>query len=226
MAISEEQRAISLIFNHLAVEGADWYKSSGDPGVSYYSDRLKKTYSLADANALQKLRWASRAHFDRRQIALLRPPTADPAPLLAVWCRWDFEVTPARCGFYTGLWTRTGHDHTFIGFRFETPEDGEQHGFYHCQPCRNLGDRDDPESVAVEISEKVPTFALHAGNSAELALNIVLAMRGKTGLKEFRVSLFENVPEAARNRTLIDGFRRLHALPEPPPTGPINPAEI
>lgn len=224
--MSEEQNAVALIFEQLASEGIDWYRYSSEEGVSYFSKRLQGTYSIADGPTVSRVRHTRQSSFKLREVALLRPPEGDPAPLLAVWLRWNFNATPAKCGFYTGLWTRIEADHRFIGFRFETPEDGEQHGFYHCQPCRNLGDRGTPEATAVPISERVPTLALHAENSAELALNIVLSMRGKLGLERFRRDLFKSSPNAPRNRVLLAGFRRLKALPASPAQGPIVPAEV
>lgn len=224
--MSDEQNAVALIFEQLASEGIDWYRHSSEEGVSFFSTRLQGTYSLLDKPAVARVRYTRSSSFGLREIALLRPPEGHPAPLLAIWLRWDFDATPAKCGFYTGLWTRIEADHRFIGFRFETPEEGEQHGFYHCQPCRNLGDREADEATAVPISERVPTLALHAGNSAELALNIVLSMRGKLGLERFRRDLFKASPHASRNPVLLTGFRRLRALPAFPAQGPVEPAEL
>lgn len=224
--MSEEQNAVALIFEQLASEGIDWYRNSGEEGVSFFSTRLQGTYALVDKPTVSRVRHTRNSSFRLREIALLRPPEGHPAPLLAVWLRWNFDATPAKCGFYTGLWTRIETDHRFIGFRFETPEEGEQHGFYHCQPCRNLGDRESDEATAVPISQRVPTLALHAENSAELALNIVLSMRGKLGLEKFRRDLFKASPHASRNPVLLAGFRRLRALPAIPVQGPVEPAEV
>lgn len=223
--MSDEQNAVALIFEQLASEGVDWYRYSGEEGVAFFSTRLKGSYTLVEKPAVDRLRHARNSSFGRREVVVLRPPEGHPAPLLAVWLRWNFDENPARCGFYTGLWTRIDTDHSFIGFRFETPEEGEQHGFYHCQPCRNLGDREEDEAMAVPISQRVPTLALHAENSAELALNIVLSMRGKIGLERFRRDLFKGAPHASRNPVLLAGFRRLNALPAQPGSGPTLPSE-
>lgn len=224
--MSDEQNAVALIFEQLASEGIDWYRHSNEEGVSFFSSRLRGTYELVDKTTVSRVRYTRNSSFGLREIALLRPPEGHPAPLLAVWLRWNFDVTPAKCGFYTGLWTRIEANHRFIGFRFETPEEDEQHGFYHCQPCRNLGDRERDEATAVPISQRVPTLALHAENSAELALNIVLSMRGKLGLENFRRDLFKESPHASRNAVLLAGFRRLRALPDFPAQGPVAPEEI
>lgn len=224
--MSKEQNAVALIFEQLASEGIEWYRYSNEDGAAFFSTRLQGTYGLVDRSAVERIRHFRNSSFGLREIAIIRPPEGHPAPLLAVWLRWNFDATPAKCGFYTGLWTRIEADHRFIGFRFETPEEGEQHGFYHCQPCRNLGDRGSPEATAVPISERVPTLALHAENSAELALNIVLSMRGKLGFEQFRRDLFKRSPDASRNPVLLAGFRRLKALPAFPAQGPVVPAEV
>lgn len=210
--MTDEQQAIALIFERLHAEGLEWYRKSSEPGAAHFANSLQATYSLAERSRIDQIRWTSRSSFPSRHVAILLPPDRDPEPLLAVWCRWDFDVEPARCGFYTGMWIRLRKSHEFVGFRFESPEEGDQHDFYHCQPCRNLGDRGQPEAAAVAISEYVPTLALHAENSVELALNIVLAMRGKQGLEAFRRAIMLE-PEARNSEILKRGFRRLKALP-------------
>jgi hypothetical protein len=210
--MTEEQRAIALIFEKLYAEGLEWYRKSSEPGAAHFANSLQAAYSLVDRSRIEQIRWTSRSAFPSRHVAILFPPDRDPEPLLAVWCRWDFDVEPPRCGFYTGMWIKLRQSHEFVGFRFESPEEGDQHDFYHCQPCRNLGDRGHPETTAVAISEYVPTLALHADNSAELALNIVLAMRGKQGLEAFRRAIMLE-PEARNSEILKQGFRRLKALP-------------
>jgi hypothetical protein len=210
--MTEEQRAIALIFEKLYADGLQWYRRSNAAGATHFANNLKAVYSIVDRSRVEQIRWSERSSFPARHVAILVPPDRDPEPLLAVWCRWDFDLEPARCGFYIGLWTKLRVSHEFVGFRFESPEDGEQHDFYHCQPCRNLGDRGSPEPTAVAISEYVPTLALHADNSAELALNIVLAMRGKLGLEQFRRAIMLE-PEARNSEILKQGFRRLKSLP-------------
>lgn len=215
--MTDEQRAVALIFDRLHMEGLEWYRKSNAPGVAFYTARLKATYSVVDPTRVADIRWRPASQFPSRHIAILCPPDRDPEPLLAVWCRWNFEMNPAKCGFYIGLWTKIGGTHNFVGFRFESPEEGDQHDFYHCQPCRNLGDQAHPDSRAVAISEFVPTLGLHAENSAELALNIVLAMRGKRGLERFRRSLMEAEAEARNSDILKRAFQRLKSLPGFPP---------
>jgi hypothetical protein len=215
--MTEEQRAVALIFEHLHQEGLEWFRLSNAPGVAFY-ERLKKRYTLLDRGGVDKIRWTAASQFPIRNVAVVVPPTHHPDPLLALWCRWDFSQTPARCGFYVGFWAKIIEDHSFVGFRFESPEDGDQHNYYHCQPCRNLGDRETPEELAVAISERAPTFGLPADNSAELALNVVLAMRGRAGLEKFRRSLLSTMPEARNSPVLQAGFRRLCGLTDGKPS--------
>jgi hypothetical protein len=213
LSVTEEQKAVALIFDKLSADGLQWYKQSGEKGVAYFTGQIRKRYTLLkQVDVGEKIRWNDCSQFADRHIVLLCPPDRDPEPLLAMWCKWDFSAAQSECHFYIGLWTKIAVDHNFVGYRFESPHAGEQHDFFHCQPCRNLGNRSDPEGNAVSISEYVPTLALHADNNAELALNIILAMRGKAGLGEFKRSIYRWRPEAAKNAVLVAGFKRLLEL--------------
>ena len=60
----------------------------------------------------------------------------------------------------------------FLGFRYETPEDGDNHDYYHAQPCQSMGDGVRSRwTNALPISERNPTFPLAAQSSLELLLN-------------------------------------------------------
>lgn len=209
--VKAEMLALSLVFDHLYQEGLTWYQRSNEAGVAFYTQRLKATYPRVERRKITGMQWAKRDKFPSRHIAFLEPPSRETAPVLALWCRWDFEKSPADCGFYIGMWSKVFDDHGFVGFRFESPGEGDQHNYFHCQPCRNMGDQAHPESMAVAMSELVPTFALHAANSVELALNIVFSMRGALGLQKFRKDLFEN-RTAANSPLLREGFARLLGL--------------
>jgi hypothetical protein len=209
--VKGEMLALSLVLDHLYQEGLAWYQTSNEAGVAFYTQRLKATYPRVDRLKITGMPWAKRDKFPSRHIAFLEPPSRETAPILALWCRWDFEKSPADCGFYIGMWSKVFDKHGFVGFRFESPGEGDQHNYFHCQPCRNMGDKAYPEGLAVAISEFVPTFALHAANSVELALNIVFSMRGALGLQKFRRDLFEN-PTAANSPFLREGFARLLGL--------------
>src|SRR4051794_4967017 len=117
--MTDEQRAVALIFGRLHAEGLEWYRRSNAPGVSFYTARLKATYSIVDPSRVSDIRWCPVSQFPSRHIAFLTPPDRDPEPLLAIWCRWNFELNPAKCGFYIGLWSKIRGDHNFVGFRFE-----------------------------------------------------------------------------------------------------------
>jgi hypothetical protein len=219
--VTEEQRAVALILEHLHQEGQDWFRLSNQPGVQFY-EQLRETYELAERSQVEQVRQKSTSQFPVRNIVVVVPPAKEADPLLGLWCRWDFTQTPAKCGFYIGLWSKHDGKHSFVGFRFETPEEGEQHDYYHCQPCRNLGDREKSDDFAVAISERVPTFSLPAENSAELALNMVLALRGRSGFEKFRRDLLVANAEARNSPVLQSGFRRLAQLPNGKP--PAEPA--
>lgn len=126
----------------------------------------------------------------------------------ALRCRWDFESQQTTCKFYLGIWLKDGH---FIGFRFEPPE-GDNHNYYHSQPCRTMGD-DQPICRALKIPERNPTWPLPATSSLDLLLCLVLSIHGMKGLKTMKDE-FDREP--LRYHVLIGAIEKVICRVSPP----------
>ncbi len=210
---TDEQRAVALIFEYLHQEGLDWFRNADIEGLEYYK-KIRAGYDFVDEEQVGQIRAKPASQFPKRHVSVMVPPAKHKHPLLALWVRWNFKAAAAECGYYIGFWSEFDGAHSFVGFRFESPEEGEQHDYFHCQPCRNLGDRERDDEMAVPISQRTPTFPLPARNSAELALAMVLALRGRSGFEEFRRKMLVRVVEARNSSVLQAGLKKIGELVE------------
>ena len=142
--------------------------------------------------------------FGNNQVIYIKPPKKEKAGVAAIWCRWDFCRPIPKCGFYLGLWFQASGDQlneetprmrtsSFIGYRYETPGEGDNHNFYHVQPCRSMGDRDEKVTQALAVPERNPTWPLAAESSLELLLCLVVSLYGMKGLHYMREQVLEDI---------------------------------
>ena len=99
----------------------------------------------------------------------------------------------------------------FIAFRFEPPEQGDNHNYYHSQPCRNMGWEGTPDYGAMRVPERNPTWPLAAKSSLDLLLCLVIAIGGMRGLAQVQSRIDSN--GAMRQNTLLtQALRGMMAL--------------
>ena len=178
--------------------GEDWTRH-GRPteaaGVAEIAERqftALKGYDL-DGHLLYR---GNSGRFEENQVIYVEPPAGETRAVAAIWCRWDFETIVPRCGFYFGLWAEmetTAPDSqepkrttNFVGYRYETPEDGDNHDYYHVQPCRSMGSRGETVPQALPIPQRNPTWPMAATSSLELLLCLVVSIYGKSGLRHLQ----------------------------------------
>ena len=161
-----------------------------------------------------------RGEFNEAEAIYIQPPPREKHTIAAIWCRWDFDLPLPRCAFYLGLWSAKpptpGADSSatrpvFLALRYETPEDGDNHNFYHAQPCRSMGSRDRQMGNALPVPERNPTFPLAAESSLELLLCLVTSIYGMRGLTTLKSSLSEQAA-IRRNDTLWRSLDRILGL--------------
>ncbi|CAO3417860.1 hypothetical protein [Azospirillum doebereinerae] len=166
--------------------------------------------------------------FDEARVIYLKPPVKEDTAVAALWCRWDYEKPLPRCGFYFGLWSaqsafpKPAEDAgvverhvAFTGYRFETPEEDDNHNYYHAQPCRSMGRKDDEIDVALPVSNRIPTWPIAAAGALELLLCLVTSLYGMKGLRELRDKLHEDA-KARQNKLLIAALKSVAALSRSP----------
>lgn len=171
----EQRRAIRDVLGALLSGGEDWRSERVGPDIADMFAPLR----LRQLNSY--LNFKRRGQFEPGEGILVKPP-AHEAVAAALRCRWDFESQRATYWFHLGIWLLDGH---FIGFRFEPPEIGDNHNYYHSQPCRTMGDG---QSIcrALEVPERNPTWPLPATSSLDLLLCLVLSIHGMSGLRAMK----------------------------------------
>lgn len=216
-----EQDAVFLILETLARRG-EIYARNAAAALNPRMLEAAATHTILEANNVSKLRNTSNAQGDlgALQVIKLQPPNHFPDRLVVLWCRWDYSKAPPRCGYYYGNWylhRPAGQDAGsrvvgFLGYRFETPELGNNHNYYHCQPCMNFGEKADPPvSHAIERSTYDPTWPIAAKNSVELLLCLVLALYGFDEFRKIESEML-TVRAASRNTQLTGAFAAIKAL--------------
>lgn len=224
MAAADEQKAIWHVLRLLRTDGDDWSRhhrpKAAIPAVRVAEGKFTPLEEAElEAHLIHR---GKKGEFEENQVVFLKPPAKDPSAVAGVWCRWDYEKTPPRCGFYFGLWSAqppfpkadppSDDLHTgFVGYRFETPEDGDNHNFYHAQPCRSLGAKDDPIEHAIPISQRDPTFPLAAGNALELLLCLVTSLYGMNGLLALQDKVLSDT-KAQRNELIVKALSTVLGL--------------
>lgn len=215
MAITAEQQAIFVVLRQLLIDR---------PARPLYDTvlRVARTqFSPLGRYELDPLEYQTTGQFPVGRVIYMEPPSREKSAVAALWCRWDFNADLPRCGFYFGIWSaqrgfpnpNSGHKHpAFTGFRYETPEDGDNHDYYHAQPCRSMGG-DEEVRCALPISPRVPTFPLAAQSSLELLLCLVTSVYGMAGLKKLQSKV------SGRNKLLRQSIEDILELKQCPGTG-------
>ena len=183
--------------------GEDWRSERVGPDIADMFAPLR----LAQLNSY--LNFKRSGQFEPGEGILVKPPARE-GVAAALRCRWDFESQRTTCWFHLGIWLLDGH---FIGFRFEPPEIGDNHNYYHSQPCRTMGDG---QSIcrALEVPQRNPTWPLPATSSLDLLLCLVLSIHGMSGLRAMKD---EFKRDRSRYHMLIRAIEKVMCL-APPPT--------
>ena len=226
MAATEEQKAILSVLRLLLIEGEEWNRFARPPGTNEAAKVAEGRFDPLTRNELDRyLLYSSKGRLGDGQVIYIEPPAKDPSAVAAIWCHWDFDLVVPRCGFYFGIWSAgrklplreasEQHEHpTFLGFRYETPEDGDNHNYYHAQPCRSMAARQKPIEEALAIPDRHPTFPVAAKSSVELLLCLVTSIYGMRGLNRLKSSMSGDAT-TLRNRTLSRSLDRILRLQRP-----------
>jgi hypothetical protein len=227
LATTDEQKAIWFVLEALRVRGTEWLRRRDDKAAQAVRVAQGK-YDALTQNELSTLllHGGPAGKFDYTKVIFLSPPAKEDTAVAALWCRWDYEKDMPQCGFYFGLWSaqpafptppedkRTERHIGFIGYRFETPEEGDNHNYYHAQPCRSMGRKDDEIEVALPVSNRMPTWPVAANGALELLLCLVTAIYGMKGLRMLQTDLNED-PAARKNDLLSTALKTVLALGKP-----------
>lgn len=223
MAATEEQKAILSVLRLLLIKGEQWNRFGRPAGTNEAVELAMGRFDALTQDELERyLLYRSKGRFGDAQVIYVEPPPKDSSAVAAIWYHWDFDLTIPKCGFYFGIWSarstlpptvaserrkQTG----FLGFRYETPEEGDNHNYYHAQPCRSMADRRAPIAEALAIPDRHPTFPLAANSSVELLLCLVTSIYGMSGLNRLKSNISGDATTRGKT-TLIRSLDRISCL--------------
>lgn len=134
-----------------------------------HADDLRKTLQQYSADKIP-----------RPHKALLLEPwdkAADTLLLLEPVFQKSIDGKLSKVSLYLGAVSRAKDQHHFMGYRYEGPEGGQSHNFYHAQPIVGFDGVPTPYSLTW-YPDKWPTHALHVENDCQLLLALMLAFQG------------------------------------------------
>ena len=199
----DERKAVRHVLRALLLDGEEWGKQrSPVPSAGAGSFRALRQRQL-DAYLLH----GGGGQFKAGEGIRIRPPRRE-AHMAAIWCKWRSHGARLDCWFFLGIWLGNGQ---FIAFRFEPPEQGDNHNYYHSQPCRSMGWEGTPEYKTMRVPERNPTWPLPATSSLDLLLCLVVSIRGMIGLEELKLRI-DREGIGRQNKLLATAFGRMTAL--------------
>lgn len=208
MSVDGERKAIRFILQQLIREGEEWARDASRAAKAAKRAATGRFVPL-DTSTLHHQFQNQPLHGDFGESAVyIAPPQKEGNVPIALWCRWNFGGTRAAAKYYLGMWLTSSR---FIGYRFEPPERGDLHNYYHSQPCKVLGRREGEIKGALPIPISAPTWPLAATSAVELLLCVVLSVRGMAGLQDLRKSVVHN-SAARQNRVLMGAVENVLLL--------------
>lgn len=208
--------AIHSVLSLLLNDGSDWVRF-GKEATTSVLDVARGQCTPIKKSELDPMLHKTAGRLPKGSAIYLRPPPKEESAVAAVWCRWDFNTPTSSCGFYYGNWSQqqaSGRDDVaFWGFRYETPEMGDNHHYYHAQPCRSMGYDRSPVRGSLPISDRYPTFPLLAKSSLELLLCLVISIYGISGLRKLESDLAAEYSSRRNKRLLqsLESFKKVVA---------------
>ena len=140
MAATEEQKAILSVLRVLRNEGETWSRHRRPLAATAVATVAERQFTALKENELVDylLYRGKVGQFDDGRAIYIEPPPKEQSSVAAIWCRWNFDLELPSCGFYFGVWSAreafsaadrsdSKTDTCFIGYRYETPEQGDNH---------------------------------------------------------------------------------------------------
>lgn len=182
--MTEHFEAVRLILDRLNSKGLDWFRNSILDENEFLRRPASEGFSVFEGNEIHEIGAKPRGSFPGKKFLIMEPGAKETDAVLGLWLRWDFRDGKHEFRLFLGQWSVVDQKETFGAFRFETPESGNEHNYYHCQPCRNFGDKEKLKD-SVLFSERFPTIPLNASNIVEQTLCALLAAFGRQKTRAF-----------------------------------------
>ena len=204
MSVEQEVRAVRYVVEMLMRMAQSKRENTVIPYRTALEAHTK--FDPVHTNDLKRF-FYGKGSFDKKAVYLwsLRDPKDSPVLL---WCKWD--ITNAKCNiwFQIGIWLKEGE---FVGFRFEMPEEGDNHNYFHVQPSQNLGYKDTKILKPINVPTRNPTVPLTANSALDLLLCLVVSLYGMKGLTELRESA-SDIKKIRQNSVFVEAMKKMFSL--------------
>lgn len=158
-----------------ALAGDDWRRSAGKPGpVADLGIHL-----IGEEWGAQHLLHGTSNPADPapRKGFLIRPGKFGEATLTVLVPFILVNGAEPRLSLQLGVLGRDGQQGTFFGYRFESPEVGDEHHFFHTQPVKAFGHGTPIQYAVAWYPDRYPAFPLAARDAIELIASLLVAIR-------------------------------------------------
>src|SRR5688572_23141313 len=148
MSWQQRREALAIVFEWLISYGEGWYRDETVRPLDHVQKVVDSHYSTMTRREVEELRdGAHKNELDfSPQVILIRPPLGENRALAVLQCSCSQVGGTTRCALYYGLWFMMTEWEgmkavdgksapVFMGYRFESPEHGNNHNYYHAQPC-------------------------------------------------------------------------------------------
>lgn len=203
--MADEHDAVILLLERLKSEGLEWFRHAETADVDMFERRISGNFSVFETGEIHTIGRKPESSFPANKMLVMRPSAREKEAILGLWLRWNFNTAPFEFRLFVGHWCEIDGKRSFIAFRFEAPETGDKHNYYHCQPCRNFGDKAVVPFAAL-VSERFPTIPINASNIVELTICALMACMGNKDVKAFVRKLLRD--SAADNMPLKAAYAR------------------
>ena len=204
--MEEQREAVILLLSQLSKESREWFRNANTSDISFFVNRIPGNFTFDDGNCIYKIRKNS-GSFPKRKILSVKSYVKEKPAVVGFWLRWNFTKEPIEFRLFLGFWYESSGKIKFNGYRFDAPEIGCDHNYFHCQPCRNFGDSRTSLEGAALVSEKFPTIPINASNIVELTVCALMATRGRKRMERFLRGFFMR-PEGRGNVFLWRAYLR------------------
>lgn len=204
--MSEEHDAVILLLDRLKEEGLNWYRTATVDDVDLFERRISGSFSIFETGEIHAIGRKPNGSFPSKKILVMPPSGREQEAILGLWVRWNFDADPFEFRVFLGQWSQIEGKKTFIAFRFDAPEQGDEHNYFHCQPCRNFGDKEIVPNAAL-VSHRFPTIPLNASNIVELTVCALMASKGRRKMQDFVRKILRD-PSAESNASLKAAYSR------------------
>ncbi|MCG7985704.1 MAG: hypothetical protein JAY90_23575 [Candidatus Thiodiazotropha lotti] len=159
-----------------SLDRGDWRRDLGDqPGpLNDPSINLIKNENEAQnwIRNLQDLATPNRKGF-------VISPGKHGANALTLLAPYPLALNPSpRISLQLGVLQKHDQNFRFFGYRFESPEIGENHNYYHAQPIQAFGRGAKSEYAIDWYPDNYPTFPIHVRDCLELVVAVLISFRG------------------------------------------------